>query len=168
MRLLLRANAHRVAGPYCREVAASPDTDRPEPWRWHVRLHTGGRDDEDPPSPGTGRRVLRLTDGAALEAVTDPSAVTAEVHVLGDGDNGSDRHGGGEQLVERGPGDVVVLLAWGGTVVVEERHTLAEGDALVLAGDDDPLAVGVRREETADCAVVRLGPADGGALGWVP
>ncbi|KUO12371.1 hypothetical protein [Streptomyces sp. DSM 15324] len=160
MRLLLRANAHRHVGGACWEVAASPDTPRRERWQWQVCLLAGDRGHADAPSPTALRVAAPLPGGTTVEVAADPLTVAPAVEVLDPGSS---------PTVVRTDGELVVLIASGGRVLVEERHLLADADALVLAGDD-PLVVGVRRPDGSDSrlAVVRLAPVQDSALSWVP
>ncbi|MFF4827388.1 hypothetical protein [Streptomyces sp. NPDC001312] len=166
MRLLLRANAHRQVDGGCREVAAAPDTPRREPWQWQVRLLAEGHGPSTAPLPGARRITEALPDGALLEVAADPAAVRARVEVL---------DAGAGTTVDRAEDDVLVLVSTGGRLLVEERHLLADADAMVLAGDD-PLHVAVRHPDgpgpsdgpETRVAVVRLGSARGRTLSWVP
>lgn len=170
MRLLLRANAHRQVDGGCREVAAAPDTPRREPWQWQVRLLAAGHGPSAAPLPGARRIAEPLPDGALLEVTADPAAVRPGVEVVDPGAG---------TTLERAEGDVVVLVSSGGRLLVEGRHLLADADAMVLAGADDPLSVDVRRPDGAGTAgapdspdarlaVIRLSPAGDRALSWVP
>ncbi|MGY3203606.1 hypothetical protein [Streptomyces sp. TE5632] len=185
MRLLLRSNAHRTVHEGCREVAASPDTPRRERWSWQVRLLTAGRPRSvDGPADGLGegpegrpakavRTVRSLAGDTAVEVMSDPGRISAEVVVVG---------ADVPLELKRAAEEIVVLLASGRPVLVEDRHRLEDADAMVLEGDD-PLAVTVAplgitgaADGTASgaaggeafLAVVRLRTHDGGALGWVP
>ncbi|GGS13169.1 hypothetical protein GCM10010269_60560 [Streptomyces humidus] len=160
MRLLLRANAHRQVASACWEVAASPDTPRREPWQWQVRLLTGGQGPSDLPSETSRRVAAPLPGGATVEIVADSLTAAPAVDVLDPSPS---------LTVVRTEGELMVLIASGGRVLVEDRHLLAEADALVLAGDD-PLSVSVHRSDGSDSrvAVVRLTPVADSALSWVP
>lgn len=160
MRLLLRANTHRQLDAGCREVAASPDTPGRGLWRWQVRL----LDETCGPSHACLRQAHRVTEsiggGTTLEVAASPGTVTPVIGVVDPG---------AAPTVGREQDEIVVLLVCGGRALVEDRHLLADEDAMVLAGDD-PLGVSVRRPpgSRARVAVVRLRPADGGAVTWVP
>ncbi|PZH20048.1 hypothetical protein C1I97_01900 [Streptomyces sp. NTH33] len=167
MRLLLRANAHRPVDGGGREVAAAPDTPRREPWQWQVRLLAGGHGPTTAPLPGARRIAEPLPDGTVLEVAADPAAVCPDVEIVDPGAG---------TTVDRAESDVLVLVACGGRLLVEGRHLLADADAMVLAGADDPLSVEVRHPDgrgvpdgpDARLALVRLSPAGDRALSWVP
>ncbi|MGW0994763.1 hypothetical protein ACWD5V_15935 [Streptomyces sp. NPDC002523] len=160
MRLLLRANAHRSLSDHCREVAASPDTPRREPWQWQVRLLTHGRTQTDAPGLSVHRIATKLPGGTILEVAADPATVVTAVDVVDPSSTA---------VMDRKEEELVVLIACGGRVLLEDRHLLSEADALVLAGDD-PLRVTVRRPDGAASrvAMVRLSATGVGTLGWVP
>lgn len=177
MRLLVRANAHRpilndgsLVGV---EVAASPDTaTRPERWAWHVRLldpkahlnpwpgHMLAVDDSHEPSAGSARTRVDLdfaSGFAAVEVDVDPDLVRASTHVVGVGD---------ETVLERAEEELIVLVAASGEVLLEDRHTLLAGDAMVLTGDD-PLSARVSTAH-GSAVVIRLRTPLGNPVGWVP
>jgi hypothetical protein len=159
MRLLLRANTHRrIDGGW--EVAASPDTPGRERWQWQVRLLDAAYGPADVPPPRAHRVTELLAPGLALEVVAVPGQVTPAVEVIGLD---------APSVVDRERDEIVVLLACDGQVLVEDRHLLSDEDALVLAGDD-PLGVSVLspRGARSRVAVVRLRPAEGRVLAWVP
>ncbi|MFI5966423.1 hypothetical protein ACIA8J_30225 [Streptomyces asoensis] len=160
MRLLLRANAHRQTDDAILEVAASPDTPRRERWQWQVRLLIDGQTASDTPPPAAHRIAAALPGGMSVEVAADPLTVAPTVEVLDPGSS---------PTVARTEGELVVLIAAGGRVLAEDRHLLAHGDALVLAGDE-PLDVSVHRTDGSDAtiAVVRLAPVTDNALTWVP
>ncbi|MGW1272394.1 hypothetical protein [Streptomyces sp. NPDC002491] len=160
MRLLLRANAHRRVDPTRWEVAASPDTPRRERWQWQVCLLTGGQGQSDAPLPTAHKVAAPLPSGATVEVAVDPARVAPAVEILDPRSS---------PTVVRAESELVVLIASGGRVLVEDRHVLADADALVLAGDD-PLSVGVHRFDGADSrvAVIRLAPVVDSAVSWVP
>ncbi|MGW1412439.1 hypothetical protein [Streptomyces sp. NPDC002403] len=160
MRLLLRANTHRRIDDGCREVAASPDTPGRERWLWQVRLLDAAYGPSDVPLPRAHHVTESLAPGVILEVVAAPAKVSPTVEVLGLGT---------PSVVGRERDEIVVLLACGGQVLVEDRHLLADEDALVLAGDD-PLGVSVRcpPDSRSKAAMVRLRPADGRVMAWVP
>lgn len=157
MRLLLRANAHRRTDEGGIEVAASPDTPHRERWQWHIRL------DEIETGDHTPEQGIRLVGGDGthrlLQVATDAETTRAEVEV----------HEVGLPLViTRPPTDLLVLLVHRGEALVEDRHRLAELDAMVLEGDDP---IEVRVEGTAGPAglsVIRLRPTTDRPLAWVP
>lgn len=157
MRLLLRANSHRRTDEGGLEIAASPDTPNRERWQWHIRLDEVG-DGSTPEEKGV---QLSCGDGRQLrlQVATRAEAVWAETVV----------HQVEQPLVIRRPAtDVLVLLVHQGEALVEQRHRLAELDALVLEGDD-PLEVIVEPSTvTTGVAVVRLRPAADRPLAWVP
>ncbi len=157
MRLLLRANAHRILDGESEEIAASPDTPNRESWQWHIRLHTG-----TPALPnGVVARPILLQDGssATLEVAADPEQVDAHSEILP-----VPAHA---DLV-RSQAELMVLLVVGGAALVEGRHLLEERDALVLEGDD-PLRVGIDAAAgSVTVAVIRLHPVGERALAWVP
>ncbi|RVU23125.1 hypothetical protein EOT10_18910 [Streptomyces antnestii] len=159
MRLVLRANAHRQVAAGCREVAASPDTPRREPWQWHVRLLTDAEARSGKP-PSAIRVAEALPGGVTLEVCADSGSATPAVEVVDPS---------GSPAVDREEDELVVLIASGGRVLVEDRHLLADADAMVLEGDD-PLRVSLRRPDGSDSrvAVVRFGAAGRGPLAWVP
>ncbi|MDQ8706112.1 hypothetical protein RCO28_27105 [Streptomyces sp. LHD-70] len=159
MRLVLRANAHRRVAVGCREVAASPDTPRRERWQWQIQLLTDAEERPEPP-PAVRRIAEALPGGATLEVSADTGSVVPAVEFVDPS---------GAPTVHRGENELVVLIASGGHVLVEDRHLLADSDAMVLEGDD-PMRVNLRRPDGADSqvAVVRLGAAGHGVLGWVP
>ncbi|MDI3403312.1 hypothetical protein [Streptomyces cavernicola] len=160
MRLVLRANAHRRVAAGCREVAASPDTPRRERWQWQIRLLTDAEERPEP-SPAVRRITEELPGGATLEVSADAESVVPAVEFVDPS---------GAPAVPRAENELVVLIASGGRVLVEDRHLLADSDAMVLEGDD-PLQVNLRRPDGAHAqvAVVRLCAAAGhGVLGWVP
>lgn len=152
MRLLLRANAHRPVDAGL-EVAASPDTPtRPEPWRWNLRLLDG--------LPGDGAAAIALeTDSpwAALVVDTDPTAVRPDVSVV---------TLDGTCRVERPEDDLLALVVTSGSALIEGRHALAPGDAMVLTGED-PLSVDATGTD-GTMILVRLSSSDGSAVAWVP
>lgn len=161
MRLLLRAAAHRELGDGRLEIAASPDTPRREAWRWHVRLlPADAGPSSDAPAPHARRTVASLPGGRSVEVAADLASVTSALDVLAVGDG---------TTVQRAPDEIVVLIACGGALLVEERHLLADADALVLEGEDPPSA----RVQAADggresVAVVRLRSPGGAGISWVP
>lgn len=162
MRLLLRANTHRQVDTGNWEVAASPDTPLRERWQWQVRLHNGTP--APAPARATPSDVHRvdhpLPGGTTLEVAVDAVHVTSAVELADPGD---------APALDRRTDELVVLIASGGPVLVEDRHLLADRDALVLEGDD-PTRVGVRLPEGSQglVAVVRLRSAGRRVLGWVP
>jgi hypothetical protein len=162
MRLIMRANAHRVLpagdGPDGVELASSPDTiGRPERWLWHIRLL------QAPAATGAGAddvRTSRLDLGGTgtLEVAFKADDVTAEVELLDLADS---------RLLQRDEAELVALVASSGKTLVEDRHLLAEGDTLVLEGDD-PMSVRVRPTDGRSAvALVRL-RSGSGAVSWVP
>lgn len=176
MRLLLRANSHRPAwagGSIVGvEVAASPDTPaRPEPWAWHIRLlddrapldvvHTQSQRDgvrtlDDWSDKLTHRLALSGGRHKALEVAVDRRLVGASTELVHD-----------EELVlERPEEELLAVVVSSGAVVVERRHTLGVGDAVVLTGDD-PLAVSLSTARGA-AVVVRLNAPHGRSVSWVP
>jgi redox-sensitive bicupin YhaK (pirin superfamily) len=152
MRLLLRANAHRaVAGGV--EVAASPDTPtRPDPWAWQIRLH-------DTIAADGGASVELAAGGRwrSLQVDTDPALVRPELEVL---------RLDGTTEVSREEADLVALVVTDGSALVEDRHALATGDAMVFTGDD-PLAVRTTAPG-GEVVLVRLRPVSDVEVGWVP
>lgn len=157
MRLLLRANSHRVTEDGSLEVAASPDTPDREPWRWNIRI-----EDADLGSNATDQEI-RLEDSHGtvrlLQVSTDPESAQAlvEVHDVAS-----------RIVVRRQPAELLVLLVHRGEAMIESRHLLAEMDALVLEGND-PVEVSVDSlTHPLGLAVVRLRPNGGRPLAWVP
>lgn len=179
MRILVRANAHRrvldAGHAVGVEVAASPDTPgRPERWSWHIRLletkmqphHSPGQHMEPRellggPVVGVERTLVELGAHEAfrvLEVQVDPTVVTAHVELLGPGDE--------EQLLERTEEELMALVASSGEVVLENRHRLLPGDAIVLTGDD-PLAVCAHSPQ-GSLVVIRIRAPHQGPVSWVP
>lgn len=173
----MRSNAHRSVSeddtPVGVEIAASPDTpDRPERWTWHLRLldaklhpaSPSGRFDwkageSDTVPAGNDRTVVELDpdgDLGLLEVRIDPSLVKAEVNLVGPG----------KELLTRQEEELIALVASSGVAVLEDRHRLMSGDAMVLTGDD-PLAVSVRVLQ-GSLAVVRIRGTTGRSVSWVP
>ena len=154
MRLLLRANAHRpVDGGV--EVAASPDTPtRPDPWAWQIRLH-----DDALATDAGGTRVALGPGGrwGALQVDSDPALVRHELEVL---------RLDGSTEVSRDEADLVALVVTDGSALVEDRHALATGDAMVFTGDD-PLTVRTTAPG-GEVVLVRLRPVTDVEVGWVP
>ena len=176
MRLLLRANSHRpvwaddaLVGV---EIAASPDTPtRPERWAWHIRLlddrapldvvpNDRSSDGAQPPSneARTVKTQVALSPGVrgTLEVEVDPLAVDARTEVF----NGAD------VVLDRPEEQLLAVVASSGDVVVEDRHRLSAGDAMVLTGDD-PLSVTVSTVHGA-AVVIRLNAPNGQSVSWVP
>ncbi|GAA3664778.1 hypothetical protein GCM10022237_26060 [Nocardioides ginsengisoli] len=156
MRLLLRANAHRAVDGGV-EVAASPDTPtRPDPWAWQIRLHH-----TSPASPASdGGASVALGAGGrwhSLRVDTDPALVRPELQVL---------RLEGTTEVRRDEADLVALVVTDGSALVEDRHALATGDAMVFTGDD-PLAVRTTAPG-GEVVLVRLRPVSDVEVGWVP
>lgn len=159
MRLLLRASSHRTAADGAVEIASSPDTPRRERWQWSLRLTDTAA--EESTATATAAVTLHRPGGPAVLVVTaDPAVVVPHAELL-------DLTAPAE--VTRTEGEVVVLVVGAGLVRAEGRHVLGELDALVLAGDD-PLRLTVEQASanTASVAQVRLHPADGGGIAWVP
>ena len=163
MRLLVRANSHRVVEDGITEIAASPDTPRRELWQWHVRVLEAG----NAPAPGDGqgnRTSAALTRGSGsqslVEVSVDPVAADPAVEVI-------ELHDPRE--VTRDLQEVVVIVVGRGHVRVEGRHVLGEMDALVLEGDD-PFTVSLEQvtDEATSLAIARLHGAGNRAIGWVP
>ncbi len=158
MRLLLRCNAHREVDDATVEIAASPDTVGREEWTWQIRL-----------VPLRERAVVR--DGAwaplprrdgsrsAVEVSSKPERVAVEVQSL---------RVPTPQLIERSADEVTVFVAGDGAVLVESRHLLGDGDAMVFAGDD-PMGLWIEPgvSDQASAVLVRL-RARAGSLPWVP
>ena len=157
MRLLLRANAHRSLDTGATEIAASPDTPLRERWQWHVRLH-----DEAPAlAPDALSATVARGDGTSslLEVSADPGVARPVVELL---------EVAARAQVRRTPDELVLLLVNRGAALVEQRHLLAELDAMVFEGDD-PLEVSVDSAHgPLEVAVVRLRPAVARPLAWVP
>ncbi|MDO5743979.1 MAG: hypothetical protein Q4P23_05870 [Micrococcaceae bacterium] len=161
MRLLLRANAHRMEPGEGTEVAASPDTHGRERWQWDVRLVPDtGSQAPDPAGVLVASGGLRLGYGQTLRVVarSAPKAAvpSVEIHQVG-----------APTQLTRELQEVMVLISGGTGLLVEGRHHLGPLDALILEGDD-PFAVPLEAEgaEGTPLAVIRLkGLA---ALGWVP
>ena len=174
----MRANAHRPVLAAGRavgvEVAASPDPPgRPEPWSWHIRLLTakaqprtvderavGVADRGAEPIPGSARTLVELSSSDAfrvLEVQVDPEQLTADVQLVAPR---------AEQLLERAEEELMAVVAASGEAMLEDRHRLLAGDALVLSGDD-PLAVRACNPGGA-LAVVRLRATQRRTVGWVP
>lgn len=174
MRLLLRANSHRLLESSGLEVASSPDTAGRERWQWHLRLddpHAGPMSDGASPGgaatePGTkvstAHTTLARGDGTASQVTlsTDPTRVTGRVETL--------EVGTGSRL-EREERELVTLVVGRGHVLVERRHQLGELDVLVLEGDD-PYEVSIEPlgDGPAALAVARLEPVDATRIAWVP
>jgi redox-sensitive bicupin YhaK (pirin superfamily) len=154
MRLLLRASAHRPVDDGV-EVAASPDTPtRPDPWTWQLRLL------HQDPGPGAAAAVAPLPAGTPWEAVavdTDPAVVTPDLTVSALA---------GTTHVTREEADLVALVVTAGSALVEGRHALAAGDAMILTGDD-PLALDATGTD-ATLVLVRLSSPRRAPIGWVP
>ena len=170
MRMVVRAGAlghtwaPTASDPVPRRlVAASPDTRRgDEPWVWQLL----DLPPDDPVGPGhlapAGARVLTLTAaGRRLDLAADPESVDATLQEV--------PLGAAPHALRRSPAEVVVLVALTGRTEVEGTRTLRPGDALVGAGDDEPLDLVLRADAgTSSVAVARLSPLDGRLLGWVP
>lgn len=159
MRLLLRANSHRTAPDGSVEIASSPDTPRPEPWQWHLRVCDAPG--ETPPGTATAAVKLDGTSGAAVLVVTvDPATVSPHAELLDLTD---------PALITRHESELVVLVVGEGVVLAEGRHLLGALDALVLASDD-PLRLQVEQAsaDTVSAGLVRLQPAGAGSIAWVP
>lgn len=163
MRLLLRANAHRVTDGGV-EVAASPDTPGREAWQWHVRVLDPRPAGTGQGPPGVDRQVASLPgpggSGSVLEVSSAARVVTAKVEVVVAGEG---------VTLERDPDEIVLLVVGEGRARVEDRHLLGELDTLVLEGDD-PFVIGLERAgvEPTSVGVVRLRAAGDRAIGWVP
>jgi hypothetical protein len=178
MRILVRANAHRpVLESGCTvgvEVAASPDTPgRPERWAWHIRLldararpsmpaaHPGGVGVTSSAAPAGGERTLvELGPQDAcrvLEVQVDPALARVDVETVAAGE---------DVVLARPNQELMAVVASAGEVLLEDRHRLSAGDAILLTGDD-PLAVRVSTARGA-VVVVRLRSPSGQPLGWVP
>ena len=163
MRLLLRANAHRVEAGGETEIAASPDTHGRERWQWDVRLAPDDRAPMTRPAPDEALGAngeLKLSDGGVLRVMvrSAPHAAvpSVEIHQVG-----------ASSELKRHPQEIMVLLSGGPGLLVEGRHQLGRLDALILEGED-PFLVPLEAQgaEGTPLAVIRLkGRA---ALGWVP
>lgn len=163
MRLLLRANSHRLVDPGVTELAAAPDTPLRERWQWHLRLH----DCVPEAAEGSVIRTVRRGDGGSqvLEVTADPGIARPDTELI---------EAGSRVEVRRAAEELLVLVVHRGAALVEQRHLLAELDAMVLEGDD-PLSVSVDPADSVDSghsplgvAVVRLTPTNPGPLAWVP
>lgn len=134
--MVLRAATHRfdeLSGES--ELAAGPDTPDRERWSWELRLLAA-----DPTGPGrcwatTGliraqqMISLRRSDrsGAVLVLRGDPDLVDSSLR---------QEPVSGEIQLSREPGELTILVAAGGSVLVAGIHLLGELDALVVEGDD--------------------------------
>ncbi|GAA4360215.1 hypothetical protein [Paeniglutamicibacter cryotolerans] len=163
MRLLLRANAHRVEPSGETEIAASPDTHGRERWQWDVRLAPDTREPLTRPAPDEALGAsgeLKLSDGGVLQVMVRSSPHAAvpsvEIHQVG-----------ARSELKRQPQEIMVLLSGGPGLLVEGRHQLGRLDALILEGDD-PFSVPLEAEgaDSTPLAVIRLKGRT--ALGWVP
>jgi hypothetical protein len=154
MRLLLRSNSHRTIDGGV-EVAASPDTPtRPEPWVWNVRLLEEGT------APAMHTEVIALPQRSGWDRITvavDPEWVRPDTSVI---------ELSGATELHRHEDDVLLLIVVSGSALLEDRHALAVGDAVVFAGHD-PLRV---MATGSDSTLVRvhLTPARAEAVSWVP
>jgi hypothetical protein len=161
MRLLLRANAHRLVDGGESEIAASPDTPGSEPWQWHLRVLDDSR---AAPSAVPGCAAIRLqrSDGATslLTLVVDESVVDQHVEMV---DVST------PVLVERKESELVAVVVGRGTALVEGRHLLRELDTLIFAGDD-PLDACIEQvwADPTSIALVRLRPIGVASISWIP
>ncbi len=156
MRLLLDRRAHRrVHGGL--EIAASPDSCRPEPWLWDIGFHdeaeasTRRHDDqrvEKVPVDGHRELLLRYHSGAI-------SADVGTIDIL-------DR-----RRFHRETRELVVLIGVSGTAREGCRH-LTRDDALIVEGDDPTTFDMHAVDGTAALAYVRLRRRTGRDLRWVP
>lgn len=158
MRLLLRASSHRCVDGAI-EIASSPDTPRRERWKWHLRVLPAGIHTAE---PNTTAMTLDRSDGSVSEitVTVDPAAVACDVEAFDLTTTAA---------LERAGSELVVVVVGAGIVLVEDRHTLRELDAMVLAGDD-PLHVTVTQvsAEPVSLTVIRLRSADADSVAWVP
>lgn len=158
MRLLLDHQAHRYLEDGV-EIAASPDSRRPEPWLWNVGFS------ERPES----ERHLR----AGLHMLTLPTSIGGQqLWVRYQSDDISavlgtlDVHG--EQTIERNGHEMVILVGLDG-LLHEDRRVVGPGDALVVEGTD-PLRIDVTSvgDTPAVVACIRLARHTGMDLRWIP
>lgn len=159
MRLLVRANSHRPIADGVVGVASSPDTPHREKWLWSVQL--GG------PAPlgdhPAGVQVLTVAgDGDPRSTVVlayDPDVVEATLERFDEAGDGRFR---------RDRRQVAVLIS-GSDALIEGRHRLAAGDAIILEGDDaTDVTVGGIDAEPVRLIVARLSYVDGTRMAWVP
>lgn len=159
MRLLVRSNAHRQLAGGGAELASSPDTMGREQWRWDLRL-------EGVPEARTEMARQRAVprqgrpDAAPLVLTFDPTQVSVHLDVLD--------VAAGTRL-DRLVGELLVIVADAGNLLVEKRHRLQELDVMVLEGDD-PLFVAITPDDgtTAHAAIARISSVDGTRIAWVP
>lgn len=158
MRLLFRSNAHRSVDGVL-EIASSPDTQRREPWQWHLRTAHLEAHDADPDTICT---VLEHSDGLAcqLALTMDRSKVSAEMCPL---------DVAAPATVQRTADELVILVVARGTALLGGVYSLDELDTMVLAGDD-PLETCIEQASTepVNVVVVRLRSVDDGGVAWVP
>lgn len=161
MRLLLTREIHEP-GEYGHRVAASPDSVRPDPWRWE--LWTTG--DEGSPrvdggfGEGSSDRQTAAevaVSGVRVRYAPDQLEVTADELVLS-----------GPRRLERPPSDIWILIALSGEASEGPRR-IRPGDTLVLEGDD-PLDVEIlpRTDQSVSLICIRLHNLDDSELRWVP
>lgn len=167
--MLLRSGTHREQEPGVTVLAASPDTPHRERWQWQASVVEGA--DRVSGIPDGAEVVSLRLDGpvygvvpAVLHVATEPTQAAASVQRMDLRD---------EAGLTRGSEEIMVLLVDRGEVVVEGRHRLRHGDALVLEGEDPrelTVAGTAHSHDTgsAGLAVVRLVAPAGGKLGWVP
>lgn len=132
MRLLLTGDAHRAVGDGL-EIAASPDSVRPEPWKWSLTMlepsqcaGVNGASDVDvvqlalapyPLGQGGGRCLQLRHSRKDITAGVDTVDITAPVRL------------------ERPAREIWILVGLAGTAS-EGRRRITPADALVLEGDD--------------------------------
>lgn len=150
-------------GVLCHQLAACPDTRRSnEPWKWQLlglaAAEPVGPEDLAP----VGARVASLASHERrLDLASDPESVEAFLDRV--------ELGLAASVIQRSPAGVVVLVGLAGVADIDGLGRLSPGDALVAAGEDEPLALAVRAAGTgAVIAVARITPLGGQLLGWVP
>lgn len=164
MRLLLTREVHRPVDSGA-EIAASPDSRRPEPWLWDLHIR---RQSQFAPSGRAGADVaVRVVEGPLLEWGANRHLrlrhhrrdIAAEVDMI---------NAVGTMCFDRPQQEMWILVGITG-LVFEGGRRIGPGDALILEGDDPSLIELV----SADLANVRIARFRlrrkvGADLRWVP
>lgn len=163
----MRRGAQREVAQGVTVIAASPDTPHRERWIWQVSVIEGTNEVPGPPAGATA--VTLPLEGP----VYYPGLGSAALHVAADANYAIASVARVDlttpQTLTREVDQVRVLLVDAGQIVVERRHYLDAGDALVVEGDD-PLSFTVAdaRGEGSALAVATLAAPAGRLIGWVP
>ncbi|MEN0139322.1 MAG: hypothetical protein AAGC80_29500 [Rhodococcus sp. (in: high G+C Gram-positive bacteria)] len=164
MRLLLTSEVHRPVDSGV-EIAASPDSHRPEPWLWDLEIRRQSRFTS---SARTGSDVtVRVLEGPLLGSGANRHLrlrhhrrdIAAQVDTIDTT---------GTIRLDRPQHEIWILVGVTG-VVFEGRRRIGPADALILEGED-PSHIELVSADLANIRIARfrLRRSDGADLRWVP